>query len=452
MKDAIYIEVDKLLKRIENLYDGSKRFTLKSNFLIANDTLNKTSDDIDSLLQHVITDEEQNHRLQELLGKISDLKQVIKNGIKNLPPAALNGSSTNPTNDSASSNESSSREDTNSRVEQLASSSDYTIITDTGVTFDDVIGCDEIKAFINQDWIFRFNPQFQKVHLGNKEYPLFDPKSMERGLLFYGLPGTGKTMMAKAIATKVKATFFSIDASQLLDKYKGGTVQRMKQLFEEASKYERAIIFIDEIDSILTKPSDSTEQHAKQDLNQWLALMNGINSNKKYDRLLFIGTTNFPNSIAPSALRPGRFGLHFRIDIPDLKTRYSLIQRLISKDPLFTELLGFMDLKRAAVMTAGYTQADITALFGRLLNLVKSKIISALVKRIENNDPKPSHFQSHDFMISQAEVDQFIQTSHKTSTESSLQDLQKFEEEFNIKPLTGGIKEHYDTLLKEGNI
>jgi SpoVK/Ycf46/Vps4 family AAA+-type ATPase len=180
--------------------------------------------------------------------------------------------------------------------------------------------------------------------------------------------------------------------------------------------------------------------------------MNGINSNKKYDRLLFIGTTNFPNSIAPSALRPGRFGLHFRIDIPDLKTRYSLIQRLISKDPLFTELLGFMDLKRAAVMTAGYTQADITALFGRLLNLVKSKIISALVKRIENNDPKPSHFQSHDFMISQAEVDQFIQTSHKTSTESSLQDLQKFEEEFNIKPLTGGIKEHYDTLLKEGNI
>jgi len=273
---------------------------------------------------------------------------------------------------------------------------------------------------------------------------------MERGILFYGLPGTGKTMIAKAIASKVKATFFSIDASQLLDKYKGGTVQRMKQLFEEASKYERAIIFIDEIDSILMKQSDSTEQHAKQDLNQWLALMNGINANKKYDRLMFIGTTNDPNSIAPAALRPGRFGLHFRLDIPDLRTREALFKKGIEKDPLFLDLMGFMDIKKAAKMTAGYTQADITALLGRLLNILKSKIIISLAERIEKKENDPTIFFRNELSVNQKDIDDFIKTSHKTSTDSILKQLEEFEEEFQIKPLAGGIQEHYDKIVKQG--
>jgi SpoVK/Ycf46/Vps4 family AAA+-type ATPase len=446
MKDTVFIEADKLLKRLFNFYEGAKNFANRNSFHLAKETLSKASDDIDSILRLVITDEDQNQKLQDILTKFTQLNLLIKEGIKANPELVKTPKSESNKED----NDLKQEDDNQKRVEQLASTSDYTIIEDTGVTFEDVIGCEEIKTFINQDWIFRFNPDFQKVKINHTEYQLFDPKSMERGILFYGLPGTGKTMIAKAIATKVKATFFSIDASQLLDKYKGGTVQRMKQLFEEASKYERAIIFIDEIDSILMKQTDSTEQHAKQDLNQWLALMNGINANKKYDRLMFIGTTNDPNSIAPAALRPGRFGLHFRLDIPDLKTREALIKRGIEKDPLFSDLMGFMDVKKAAKMTAGYTQADITALLGRLLNILKSKIIITLAERIEKAEKNPTYFDKLDLTVTQKDIDDFIKTSHKTSTDSILKQLEEFEEEFQIKPLAGGIQEHYAKILKEG--
>jgi SpoVK/Ycf46/Vps4 family AAA+-type ATPase len=449
MKDAIFIEVDKLLKRITNLYLAAENYAKRENYILANETLNKTSDDIDSILKLVITDNDQNVQLESLLEQLSSLKKQVKEEAKiqakEKPFSAFN----EPDHTNSPKNQSKSDVSEN-RVEELASSSDYTIIENTGVTFDDVIGCEEIKAFISQDWIFRFNADYQQVTISDKTYTLFDPKSMERGILFYGLPGTGKTMIAKAIASKVKATFFSIDASQLLDKYKGGTVQRMKQLFEEASRYERAIIFIDEIDSILMKQSDSTEQHSKQDLNQWLALMNGINSNKKYDHLMFIGTTNDPNSIAPAALRPGRFGLHFRLDIPDAITREALISKIVASNPMYSDMIDHFDIKKAAALTSGYTQADITALLSRLLNLIKGKIITNLAKRIDQKTSQPSKFEKNEFIISQDEVEEFIRISHKTSTESILNQLENFEEEFNIKPLAGGIREHYAKIIKEG--
>jgi SpoVK/Ycf46/Vps4 family AAA+-type ATPase len=448
MKDAVYSEIDKLLKRIKNLYDAAVSYSDRQNFELANDTLNKTSDDIDSILKHAVVDNLQSQEIESLLQKLSLLKKIVKDGLKSQPKEKPFSAFHQVDHEERKNTDASNQED--NRVKELASSSDYTIIEKTGVTFDDVIGCDEIKAFINQDWIFRFNPDFQKVTIADKSYTLFDSKTMERGILFYGLPGTGKTMIAKAIASKVNATFFSIDASQLLDKYKGGTVQRMKQLFEEASRYDRAIIFIDEIDSILMKQTDGTEQHAKQDLNQWLALMNGINSNSKYDRLMFIGTTNDPNSIAPAGLRPGRFGLHFRLDIPDLRTRKALIDRLVTQDPMFHDMIENLDVDKCASLTAGYTQADITALFSRLLNLIKSSIITELSSRIDRKETNPSLFIQNHFIIKQHDVDEFIRISHKTSTESIINQLENFEEEFNIKPLAGGIREHYAKIIKEG--
>jgi hypothetical protein len=127
-----------------------------------------------------------------------------------------------------------------------------------------------------------------------------------------------------------------------------------------------------------------------------------------------------------------------------------LIRRGIQKDPLFEDMMGFIDIKRAAKMTAGYTQADITALFNRLLNLLKSKIIISLAERIEKKLPNPTHFDRKDFPMSQKDIDDFIRTSHKTSTDSILKQLETFEEEFQIKPLAGGIQEHYAKIMKEG--
>jgi len=159
MKDAVYTEADKLLKRLINLYEGAQSFANRNSFHLAKETLSKASDDIDSILRLVITDEDQSQKLQDILIKFTSLNQRIKDGIQSQPTVSKSVKSEDVKND----DNGQSDEDTSKRVDQLASASDYTIIQDTGVTFEDVIGCEEIKTFINQDWIFRFNPDFQKV-------------------------------------------------------------------------------------------------------------------------------------------------------------------------------------------------------------------------------------------------------------------------------------------------
>jgi SpoVK/Ycf46/Vps4 family AAA+-type ATPase len=222
----------------------------------------------------------------------------------------------------------------------------------------------------------------------------------------------------------------------------------MRSLFEQASKEERAIIFIDEIDSILMKQGEDSQQHNIQDLNEWLTLMNGIN-NKEFEKLLFIGTTNNPNFIAPAALRSGRFGLHFRIDIPDYATRKKLIERLVSKDSMGKKLLASVDFDYVAQETAGFSQADTKGLIERIVHIQKSKIVSTLTSKIDKNEEKPNVFYSKDFHISKEYLKQIIDTVHKSSSENILEKLETFEKEYNIKPLSGGVREHLKKILDE---
>jgi SpoVK/Ycf46/Vps4 family AAA+-type ATPase len=161
-----------------------------------------------------------------------------------------------------------------STEDEVKEGGEFNRATDTGVTFKDVIGGDNIKHFVQMEWIKRFDPKYKAAYSGKFETP------MERGMLLYGFPGTGKTMMAQAIASEVKAVFFSIDASQIVNKYVGETEKAIKRLFDEAAKEERAIVFIDEIDSILAMPKESSQNHEKSALNQWLQMMDGFNKKK----------------------------------------------------------------------------------------------------------------------------------------------------------------------------
>jgi hypothetical protein len=113
-------------------------------------------------------------------------------------------------------------------------------------------------------------------------------------------------------------------------------------------------------------------------------------------------------------------------------------------------MMGFINIQQAAKMTAGYTQADVTALINRLLNLLKADIITKLADRIGKKLANPTHFSKSDFPMSQKQIDDFIGFSHKTSTDSIVKQLEHFEEEFKIKPLAGGIREHYAKIMKEG--
>ncbi len=442
LKNDVF-EIEKHISNINQYVQFAEKFFLNQSFQDADFFNRKAILEMNLLLDaNLYPDRDQHKRMTDLGKRIKELKdklsevdvsKVIKIRTA-LPP--INHTPTQPNK---------VKNDTNydTQLDEMIKPIDH-----TGVSFEDVVGCDEIKDFINQEWILRFNPDYQKVFIDNQPYTLFEPHTLERGILFYGMPGTGKTFVAKAIATKVNAKFFSISASDILSKYKGDTVAKIKAVFERAAKENRAIIFIDEIDSILMKQSESSDQHNLQDLNEFLSEMDGINFN--YQNLLYIGTTNNPNFIAPAALRNGRFGKLIRIDIPDLNTRLILIQKLLDKNKFSKSIVEkAISPNEVAIRTPGFSQADIQALINRIISTLNSKVLNNMTKKIENNDKNPNYFKGNEFFITYQEILSLIKTANKSDSKLVLDNLAKFEEERNLRPRAGGVKEHHQSVMEE---
>ena len=450
MMNNQYFEIEKLLNRINVFIQNAKDYFKNGNYPEAHKFCVKALDQTSEINNtFVIQDSKQNTALSTF---IQDIKQ-LSHQLSEIDSRFIHKNATQ-TYSSITQSLSSKNISIDKDNKITKNNDDIKPVPHTGVTFDDVVGCEEIKDFIIQQWELRFNKDYQNFSVDNQSYPLFDPSTLERGILFYGMPGTGKTFVAKAIATKVNATFFAISASDLLSKYKGDTVQKMRQVFEQAAKEPRAIIFIDEIDSILMKQSERSDQHNVQDLNEWLTLMNGISVNgEAFDKLLFIATTNNPNMIAPAALRPGRFGKHVRIDIPDLKTREMLINKLINKNQFTKKLvLDVITSHEIAIRTAGFTQSDIQAVISRIINSINSKVLTSITKRIAKKEPNANVFQSQEFSIRKDDIILIIKTANKSDSKEVLQNLAEFEEERSLRPLAGGVKEHHATILEEARL
>jgi transitional endoplasmic reticulum ATPase len=147
-------------------------------------------------------------------------------------------------------------------------------------------------------------PQIFK-HLGIKPH---------KGILFYGPPGCGKTLIAKAIANEIQAHFRDIKGPELMNKYVGQSEANLREVFNDAHKLEPSIIFFDEIDSIAYERSNETNvQHQSQFVNQLLTLMDGV---EEYSGVRIIASTNRPDLIDKALLRPGRFDYHIEIKKP----------------------------------------------------------------------------------------------------------------------------------------
>lgn len=216
------------------------------------------------------------------------------------------------------------------------------------IKLDDVAGLDEVKEALREDVICAFNhPEIYerfKVEGGG-------------GVLMYGPPGCGKTFIAKAIAGELDAAFFTVDASQIKDKYVGETEKNMRRLFEEARKNKRAVIFLDEIDAILQK-------RGRQKVNavtQFLILADGVSSNPGDCMLLLLGATNKPWSVDPAALRPGRFGKQIYVGLPDRTARKAIIQYCLKDVPVED---GF-PFDKIADTTEGFSGADMAEMCSR---------------------------------------------------------------------------------------
>src|SRR5690349_6528917 len=190
--------------------------------------------------------------------------------------------------------------------------------------FDDVAGLDEVKEDIRLKMIY----PFQHPELAAR----FDIRP-GGGVLMYGPPGTGKTMLAKATAGEIEATFFRISPADVLSKWVGEAEQNIKKLFDAAAAEERSIIFIDEIEALVPARRDEGSSVMQRVVPQILQGVEGFD--KKAGRsVLLMGATNVPWQLDPAILRPGRFDEKVYIPLPDLPARRKMLDIYLGKRPL----------------------------------------------------------------------------------------------------------------------
>src|SRR5687767_9732433 len=224
------------------------------------------------------------------------------------------------------------------------------------VTFADVAGCEEAKEELWEIVEFLKEPQkFQK--LGGK---------IPKGVLLMGSPGTGKTLLARAIAGEANVPFFSISGSDFVEMFVGVGASRVRDLFEQGKKNAPCIIFIDEIDAVGRHRGAGLgggHDEREQTLNQLLVEMDGFESN---EGVILVAATNRPDVLDPALLRPGRFDRRVIVNRPDVKGREGILSVHTRKIPLSDDV----DIRVLARGTAGFSGAD-------LANLVNEAALNA---------------------------------------------------------------------------
>ena len=216
------------------------------------------------------------------------------------------------------------------------------------VTFADVAGCDEAKEEVSELVEFLRDPtKFQK--LGGK---------IPRGVLMVGQPGTGKTLLAKAIAGEAKVPFFSISGSDFVEMFVGVGASRVRDMFEQAKKHAPCIIFIDEIDAVGRHRGAGLgggHDEREQTLNQLLVEMDGFEGG---EGVIIIAATNRPDVLDPALLRPGRFDRQVMVGLPDVKGREQILKVHMRKLPLADDVVPMV----IARGTPGFSGADLANL------------------------------------------------------------------------------------------
>lgn len=223
------------------------------------------------------------------------------------------------------------------------------------LTFDDVAGNEEAKESVKDIIDFLKNPDKYKNYGAR----------MPKGIILYGEPGTGKTLIAKAVAGEAKVPFFAMSGSDFIQVYVGVGASRIRQLFKKARSHGKAVIFIDEIDAIGKKRSNSANggsDERDQTLNALLTEMSGFNEK---EGIIVMAATNRLDILDSALLRPGRFDRHIEITLPDVLAREKILNLYLNEKPL-----GDVNLHELAKKTAYFSGA-------KLENLVNEAAILA---------------------------------------------------------------------------
>ncbi|QCE06027.1 transitional endoplasmic reticulum ATPase [Vigna unguiculata] len=283
-----------------------------------------------------------------------------------------------------------------------------TVVEVPNVSWEDIGGLENVKRELQE----------------TVQYPVEHPEKFEKfgmspskGVLFYGPPGCGKTLLAKAIANECQANFISVKGPELLTMWFGESEANVREIFDKARGSAPCVLFFDELDSIATQRGSSVGDAggaADRVLNQLLTEMDGMSAKKT---VFIIGATNRPDIIDPALLRPGRLDQLIYIPLPDEDSRHQIFKACLRKSPVSKDV----DLRALAKYTQGFSGADITEICQRACKY-------AIRENIEK-DPRPDdffngvlHLATFLSCVSMAVSNEHFQTALGTSNPSALRE------------------------------
>lgn len=278
--------------------------------------------------------------------------------------------------------------------------------TTNDISWDDIVGLEQVKQSINE--IVLWPLMRPDIFTGLRNPP--------RGLLLFGPPGTGKTMIGKCMAAQVNATFFSISASSLTSKWVGEGEKMVRVLFETAREMSPSIIFVDEIDSLLSQRSDNENEGSRRIKTEFLVQFDGVKTinseNNKEKQILIVGATNRPHEIDEAARR--RLVKRIYVSLPCEKSRKEMISKLIST---FTHSIS--DYDKLTQLTNNYSGSDI-------FNLCREVSLEPLreirdIKTFDSSNVRA--ITENDFIKAAKQI-------RKSVSESELEIYERFNKEF----------------------
>lgn len=274
------------------------------------------------------------------------------------------------------------------------------------ITFNDVAGVEEAKEELKEVVDFLKNPK-KFLDIGAK---------IPKGVLLMGAPGSGKTLLARAVAGEAKVPFFHLSASEFVELFVGVGASRVRSLFQDAKKIAPCIIFIDEIDAVGRHRGAGLgggHDEREQTLNQILVEMDGF---EPHDKVIVIAATNRPDVLDPALLRPGRFDRRVILDLPDLNAREEILKIHCRKK----NLAEGVQLRRIAERTPGFTGADLESLVNEAAILAareNRKMVEQmdLIKSIEKVLLGPER-KSHLLSVQEKKISAYHEAGHALVT------------------------------------